>query len=87
MAVLILMYREQMLPCCPKPSPRLLGGESLTGAVKMRRSSEQANVSTTELHEPTGKIQLHLALCSDWLQHGAQKNSLIISKVKLKKSK
>ncbi|KAK3536775.1 hypothetical protein QTP86_023016 [Hemibagrus guttatus] len=36
-AVLVLMYREQLLPCCPEPSPRLLG------AVKMQRNSEQAD--------------------------------------------
>ncbi|GAA6092280.1 major facilitator superfamily domain-containing protein 4A [Tachysurus ichikawai] len=51
-AVLVLMYREHLLPCCPEPSPRLLG------AVKMQRNSEQADVSTTELHEPTGHMEM-----------------------------
>ncbi|XP_027010660.1 major facilitator superfamily domain-containing protein 4A [Tachysurus fulvidraco] len=51
-AVLVLMYREHLLPCCREPSPRLLG------AVKMQKNSEQADVSTTELQEPTGHMDM-----------------------------
>ncbi|KAB5537212.1 hypothetical protein PHYPO_G00116260 [Pangasianodon hypophthalmus] len=57
-AVLVLMYRERLLPCCPEPSPRLLGGESHSDTVKMQRISEQADLSTTELHEPTGHMDM-----------------------------
>ncbi|KAM9443482.1 major facilitator superfamily domain-containing protein 4A isoform 2-T2 [Clarias gariepinus] len=57
-AVLILMYRQQMLPCCPEPSPRLLGQESRLGAVKMQGSVDKADVSSTELNEPTGHMDM-----------------------------
>ncbi|KAF5902766.1 major facilitator superfamily domain-containing protein 4A, partial [Clarias magur] len=57
-AVLILMYREQMLSCCPEPSPRLLGQESRSDAVKMQGSIEKADVSSTELPEPTGHMDM-----------------------------
>ncbi|XP_060766029.1 major facilitator superfamily domain-containing protein 4A [Neoarius graeffei] len=57
-AVLVLMYRERLLPCCPEPSPRLLGGESHMGAVEMQTTPEQADGSMTVLHEPTGHMDM-----------------------------
>ncbi|KAI5622966.1 major facilitator superfamily domain-containing protein 4A [Silurus asotus] len=57
-AALVLMYREHLLPCCPEPGPRLLDRELHPGAVRMQSSSEKTDLSTTELHEPTGHMDM-----------------------------
>ncbi|KAF7693113.1 major facilitator superfamily domain-containing protein 4A [Silurus meridionalis] len=57
-AALVLMYREHLLPCCPEPGPRLLDRELHSGAVRMQSSSEKTDLSTTELHEPTGHMDM-----------------------------
>lgn len=52
--VLVLMYREQLLPWCSERSPRLLDGEMRIGAVKTLQSSGSVNVNSMEYDEPPG---------------------------------
>lgn len=51
-AVLYLMYREQLIPCCPSGTPRLLDKDEL--AMESQQGAEGPAVEQNE-HEAGGK--------------------------------
>ena len=51
-AVLFLMYREQLLPCCPSGTPRLLDKDEL--AMETQQGAEGPDAEQKE-HEAGGK--------------------------------
>lgn len=51
-AVLFLMYREQLIPCCPSSTPRLLDKDEL--AMETQQGAEGLDVEQKE-HEAGGK--------------------------------
>lgn len=51
-AVLFLMYREQLIPCCPSGSPRLLDKDEL--AMENQQGAEGSDIEQKE-HEAGGK--------------------------------
>lgn len=51
-AVLYLMYREQLIPCCPNGTPRLLDKDEL--AMESQQGAEGPAVEQNE-HEAGGK--------------------------------
>lgn len=52
LAVLFLMYREQLIPCCPSGTPRLLDKDEL--AMENQQGAEGPGVEEKE-HEAGGK--------------------------------
>lgn len=64
-AVLFLMYREQLIPCCPSGTPRLLDKDEL--AMENQQGAEGPDVEQTN-HEAGGKEVIfkrirHIFLC------------------------
>lgn len=51
-AVLFLMYKEQLIPCCPSSTPPLLDKDEL--AMESQQGAEGADVEQKE-HEAGGK--------------------------------
>lgn len=51
-AVLFLMYREQLIPCCPSGTPRLLDKDEL--AMENQQGAEGSDMEQKE-HEAGGK--------------------------------
>lgn len=52
MAVLFLMYREQLIPCCPSGTPRLLDKDEL--AMETQQGAEGPDVEQKN-HEAGGE--------------------------------
>lgn len=53
-AVLFLMYREQLIPCCPSGTPRLLDKDEL--AMENQQGAEGPEVEQSN-HEAGGEAQ------------------------------
>lgn len=54
MAVLFLMYREQLIPCCPSGTPRLLDKDEL--AMETQQGAEGPDVEQKN-HEAGGETR------------------------------
>ncbi|XP_062843249.1 major facilitator superfamily domain-containing protein 4A [Trichomycterus rosablanca] len=61
-AVLVLMYRERVLPCFSERSPRLLEEDSRMGSVK-KQSAEQVDMKLSECHKPNSGHRKLLDCC------------------------
>lgn len=71
LAVLFLMYREQLIPCCPSGTPRLLDKDEL--AMENQQGAEGSDGEQKE-HETGGKdleeaIYLFEVIFNAWLRH------------------
>lgn len=66
-AVLFLMYREQLIPCCPSSTPRLLDKDEL--AMETQQGAEGPDVEQKE-HEAGGKEWfLYRSPIFKWIMH------------------